>query len=88
MKVLEVGAGTGTLTMNILKGLHAPDGRRMYSNYVFTDVSSGFFVAAKEKFAQYTNLTFKTLDITVNPVEQGFDAAAYDLIICDNKLKH
>jgi hypothetical protein len=84
MKILEIGAGTGALTMKILEGLHVPDGRRMYSEYHFTDVSPSFFAAAKERLAQYSNLTFKALDITADPLAQGFDAAAYDMIICDN----
>jgi hypothetical protein len=84
MKILEVGAGSGGTTAMILQGLHPSGGSRMYSEYVFTDTSSAFFVAAKEKFAQYSNVTYKSLDITKDPLEQGFEAATYDLVVCDN----
>jgi hypothetical protein len=54
--------------------------------YSFTDVSSGFFAAAKERFAEYPGLEFKVLDIERDPVSQGFDAGDYDLIIASNVI--
>jgi acyl transferase domain-containing protein len=82
MKVLEIGAGTGGMTAVMLEGLQTPGGAKMYSEYVFTDISSGFFPAAKEKFKQAPGLKFKALDITKDPQAQGFEA--YDLVTCSN----
>ncbi|KAK1977921.1 type I polyketide synthase [Colletotrichum cereale] len=83
-KVLEIGGGTGGCTGSVLKGLSedTPDGRYRFSSYTFTDVSTGFFEAASKKFSSYGDiLSFKKLDIEVDPVEQSFEAGSYDLII-------
>lgn len=56
----------------------------MYSRYTFTDISSGFFTAASERFVNYPGIEFKTLDISRDPAEQGFEIGTYDLIIASN----
>ncbi|PGH05504.1 hypothetical protein AJ80_08325 [Polytolypa hystricis UAMH7299] len=86
MRVLEIGAGTGGTTLVTLQALHSINGERMYSNYTFTDISSGFFSTARERFAEYSGLEFKTLDISRDPLEQGFEAGSYDLIIASNVI--
>lgn len=86
LRVLEIGAGTGGSTNNILKDLALPNGRVMYSKYTFTDISSGFFVAAKERFKASLNMEFATLDISKDPTAQGFFEGSYDLIIATNVL--
>lgn len=85
LRILEIGAGTGGSTSNILKFL-TPCDRRHYSKYTFTDISSGFFSAAKERFAGYPNIEYATLDISNPPSEQGFEGCEYDLIIATNVI--
>lgn len=84
-RVLEIGAGTGGTTQSILKIL-TRDGLPCYASYTFTDISAGFFTAAKEKLAGYDNIEFKVLDISKDPLLQGFDAESYDLVIASNVL--
>ncbi|PGH14046.1 hypothetical protein AJ79_03316 [Helicocarpus griseus UAMH5409] len=86
MRILEIGAGTGGTTLVALEALHAINGERMYASYTFTDISSGFFSAAQDRFGQYSGLEFKTLDISRDPLEQGFEAGSYDLIIASNVI--
>ncbi|KAL4956616.1 hypothetical protein BDW69DRAFT_181394 [Aspergillus filifer] len=86
MRILEIGAGTGGTTLLALQALTSVNGEPMYSNYTFTDVSSGFFTAAKDRFELYPGLEFKTLDIGKDPVEQGFEPGSYDLIIASNVI--
>lgn len=95
LRILEIGAGTGTATAGILKSLVAgeptnKDRRVLYSRYTFTDLSAGFFVAAKERFKDFPNMEFATLDISKDPSTQGFDlsdpSAGYDLILATNVL--
>ncbi|KAI9820043.1 MAG: Type I Iterative PKS [Pycnora praestabilis] len=86
LKVLEIGAGTGGTSAIALDGLTSASGERMYSNYTYTDISSGFFIAAKERFKDVQNIEYAVLDITENPKEQGFEEGSYDLIIATNVL--
>ncbi|PKY01888.1 KR-domain-containing protein [Aspergillus campestris IBT 28561] len=86
MRVLEIGAGTGGMTASTLECLETADGAKMFSEYVFTDISPGFFSAGRERFKNIPRMTFRALDITRDPVEQGFSAASFDLIVCSNVL--
>ncbi|CAI7590788.1 unnamed protein product [Penicillium glandicola] len=86
LRVLEIGAGTGSATAMALELLKSTSGERMYSQYVFTDISSGFMAAATERFGHEQGMEYKVLDITLDPLEQGFDAHSFDLIIASNVL--
>ena len=81
LRVLEIGAGTGGLTAKFLEQLKSDFGERLYLKYTYSDISSGFFVQAKERFRDYEGFEYKTLDVSKDPLEQGFDAGQYDLII-------
>ncbi|KAL2878361.1 Mycolipanoate synthase [Colletotrichum sp. CLE4] len=89
LRVLEIGAGTGGLTSRILKDLKDcfEDGN-VLGTYVFTDVSAGFFPAAKERFHDITPgfLNYRVLDISRDPADQGFGGEEYDLIVASNML--
>ena len=82
LRVLEVGAGTGSATEPILSEL--PEGRFDYS---FTDISASFFVEAEARFAASgAPIEYRALDIEADPQGQGFDAHGYDLVIAANVL--
>jgi hypothetical protein len=85
-KILEIGAGTGGTTNTILQQISArpPYNVRGYHSYTYTDVSPGLFAAAKERFKTFESIEYKVLDITRDPVEQGFAEQAYDLIVASN----
>lgn len=78
-RILEIGAGTGGTTAKIL-------GVTQYSTYTFTDISAAFFPAARSRSEMYPNLIFKTLDITKDPLSQGFLPESFDLIVASNVL--
>ncbi|KAB8278611.1 hypothetical protein BDV30DRAFT_233574 [Aspergillus minisclerotigenes] len=91
MKILEVGAGTGGMTRYMLDTLtqngsrEAGAGTPRFSHYTYTDISAGFFSDAETMFESYSDkVTFTVLDIEKDPVRQGFEEAAYDLIVADN----
>ncbi|GFF62397.1 lovastatin nonaketide synthase [Aspergillus udagawae] len=86
LRVLEVGAGTGATTEAVLKGLRSAEGRPQYSRYTFTDISSGFFASAQERFKQYEGVDYAMLDVGKDPIEQGFQYQSYDLIVAANVL--
>lgn len=86
MNILEIGAGTGGITATILPILRTPNGERTYGSYTYTDISAGFFQAAKERFSDYDGITYRVLDVTSDPLAQGFPSESYDLIIASNVL--
>ena len=80
--ILEVGAGTGASTAAVLPSLPADR-----CEYVFTDISAGFFAAAERRFADLNvPITYRVLDIEQDPVAQGFELEAYDAVIAANVL--
>ena len=82
MHICEIGAGTGGATKAILDQVGED-----FASYTYTDISSGFFEAAKEKLKGHTQkLIFKTLNIENDPVKQGFSDGTYDCIIAANVL--
>ncbi|MDE0458181.1 MAG: SDR family NAD(P)-dependent oxidoreductase [Chromatiales bacterium] len=82
LRVLEVGAGTGSATEPILSAL--PDGR---FDYMFTDISAGFFAEAEARFAASgAPIEYRALDIEADPVGQGFESHRYDLVVAANVL--
>jgi SAM-dependent methyltransferase len=86
MKILEIGAGTGGTTDRALSALVTKDGVRLFSQYVYTDVSPGFLSSAKERLKDVKGLEYKTLNIEENPAEQGFELGSFDLVIASNVL--
>lgn len=94
-KILEIGAGTGGATKVVLQAFDAAlrdpeedDGggggddtdRRLH--YTFTDVSAGFFPAAKTKLAGWVpNMDFKKLNVEDDPEAQGFEPGTLDLVV-------
>ncbi len=82
LRVLEVGAGTGSATAAVLPEF--PEGRL---DYVYTDISAGFFAEAEAQFGgAEAGIDYRVLDIEVDPVTQGFDRHGYDLVIASNVL--
>lgn len=84
IKILEIGAGTGGTTATILPVLTSAYGERMYSSYTYTDVSAGFFPAARERFKSYSAVEYAVLDISKDPLEQGFEPESFDFIVACN----
>ncbi|KFY28180.1 hypothetical protein V491_00592, partial [Pseudogymnoascus sp. VKM F-3775] len=90
-RILEVGAGTGSSTAAMLDGLsQSSDGEKMTSRietYTFTDVSSGFFEKAQEKFKAHKNiLEYRTLNVEKDVSGQGFELKSYDFIVAGNVI--
>ncbi|UZP36441.1 hypothetical protein NXS19_004257 [Fusarium pseudograminearum] len=82
MRFLEIGAGTGGATGAVLDRIG-----QAYSSYTYTDISSGFFERAVDKFQDHAGkMLFKMLDIEKDPVSQGFAEHSYDIILAANVL--
>ncbi len=82
LRVIEVGAGTGSATASVLPEL--PEGR---FDYMYTDISAGFFAEAEARFGDGGgSIEYRPLDIEKDPIDQGFDSHGYDLLIASNVL--
>lgn len=83
-KMIEIGAGTGGATSHVLNaiGTEGSGNGPAATSYDFTDISSGFFEAAKEKFQDWKDVVrYKKLDIEQDPSKQGFEEGTYDVVI-------
>ncbi|RMZ82271.1 hypothetical protein DV738_g1896, partial [Chaetothyriales sp. CBS 135597] len=82
-RVLEIGAGTGGATRPMLKALgKVSEGGPLVESWHFTDISSGFFEAARTEFAEWGDfMHFDRLDIEKDPASQGFELGSYDIVV-------
>ncbi|MDH3719718.1 MAG: methyltransferase, partial [Planctomycetota bacterium] len=81
LRILEIGAGTGGTTAQILPRLPAD-----CTEYVFTDVSEIFTREAQRKFRKFPFVRYGALDIEVDPAQQGFAAEQFDIVLAANVL--
>lgn len=79
--VLEIGAGTGGTSSAILPVL--PNDR---TRYLFTDVSEMFLHRAQNKFSTFPFIEFGILDISRDPVQQGYTPNSFDVVVAANSL--
>jgi SAM-dependent methyltransferase len=88
LSILEIGAGTGGTTHDVVSALVGRDGiPHSFSHYTFTDIGSTFCGKAEEEFAQYKScMSFKILDIEQDPRNQGFEEGKYDVVIASSVL--
>ncbi|KAI0142269.1 hypothetical protein GGR57DRAFT_508814 [Xylariaceae sp. FL1272] len=90
IRLLEVGAGTGSLTKRILPILceiEKQDGSTRFSDYTYTDISPGFFENAQCELQGFRNrLVFKTFDLELDAGGQGYEPGSYDMILASSVL--
>ncbi|KAH8201465.1 hypothetical protein TruAng_004389 [Truncatella angustata] len=88
LNIIELGAGTASATLPILDGIcRATKGAATNFSYEFTDISAGFFDKAQAKLSQWSeHITYKKLDISHDPLTQGFKAESYDVVLASNVL--
>jgi len=80
LRVLEIGAGTGSATASVL-----PELAEGCFDYTYTDISAGFFAEAEARFGN-DGIDYRPLDIEKDPIAQGFESHGYDLLIASNVL--
>ncbi|KAK4451281.1 hypothetical protein QBC34DRAFT_348299 [Podospora aff. communis PSN243] len=86
MDIIEIGAGTGSATIPIFTAL-GDEALNQIRSYTYTDISSGFFESARARLAKWKDvIEYKTLDITRDPVQQGYGVHKYDVVVASNVL--
>lgn len=82
VRVLEVGAGVGATTADVLEALR---GREV--DYVFTDVSAYFLELGRARFGGRRGTRFAFMDVNAEPLGAGaVDPGTRDLVIAANVL--
>lgn len=81
LRVLEVGAGTGSLTKAVLPVLPKDQ-----TEYLFTDLGPAFLSKAKQRFSDSPFIRYTTLDIERDAVDQGIAHGSIDFILASNVL--
>jgi pyochelin synthetase len=81
LRVLEVGAGYGSLTERILPLFDAER-----TDYLFTDISTYFTERAREVFEEYEFLSYGLYNLDSTPDAQGYDDLTADLVIAASVL--
>jgi 3-oxoacyl-(acyl-carrier-protein) synthase/NAD(P)-dependent dehydrogenase (short-subunit alcohol dehydrogenase family)/SAM-dependent methyltransferase len=79
LRVVEIGAGTGSATASVLA--HLPADR---TTYVFTDISRGFFAEAQRRFAAYPFVEYAVLDLERIDGDVTRLAQSADVVIAAN----
>ncbi|KAG6037813.1 putative secondary metabolism biosynthetic enzyme [Claviceps sp. Clav32 group G5] len=87
LRILEIGGGTAGTTLPVLEALSRTTKQGAFLEYNFTDISSGFFENARRKLARWSQrITYKKLDISKDPLAQGFEVEDFDVVIAANVL--
>lgn len=77
MRILEVGAGTGSATAQILPHLSDNHENSFYQSYAFTDVSPSFLNTGRENFGKFEGVDFFTFNMeeaeAADKIGQGYD---------------
>ncbi|KAL9112623.1 MAG: hypothetical protein Q9227_003194 [Pyrenula ochraceoflavens] len=87
-RILDVGAGTGSLAYQVLNSLGGRNGLTpLCHSYTFTDVDPTYFPAAKERLADWSDwVQYKPLNIENDPIDQEFQNESYDVILAGHVL--
>lgn len=82
LRVLEVGAGTGSLTSGILPLFPADR-----TEYVFTDNGPLFLQSAEDRFAEpYPFVEYTLFDCEKSPELQGIELHHFDIVLASNVI--
>lgn len=83
IRILEIGAGTGATSEQLLSSFK---GKKI--EYTFTDKAAFFIANAKKRLNEYDNVYFKILDIDQDYRMQGFSPNTYNIIIAVGVLEN
>ena len=88
LRIIEIGAGAAGTTVPLLEALGGNAGApAKFAQYEFTDASTGSFESAKAKLAPWGQLIkFERLNIERPPIDQGFQAEYYDVVVASDVL--
>lgn len=81
IRILVVGAGTGGASLPLMEAIEQ-SGRLPVDSLTYAEVTSDLLEHARNRFGRWsTQIDFKTLDISREPLAQGHSARSFDLIV-------
>ncbi|QVM98995.1 amino acid adenylation domain-containing protein [Pseudomonas sp. SORT22] len=87
-RILEVGAGTAAASASVIAALAPLAAAGVQIDYLFSDVSSYFLNAARERFAEYPWVRFMHFDMNKPACEQGLQPGSVDLLLSSGALNN
>jgi len=81
MRLLEIGAGTGSTTAALLPAL-----RHNHVRYRFTDVTDVFLDRARRRFAAFPFIEYGRFDLDRELSNQEYSPASFDVIVSANAV--
>ncbi len=81
LRLLEVGAGVGGTSLDLIPALAA-----FPVDYLFSDLSNYFLNEAEKRFSQWPWVRYGLYDINQPALPQGIEPASRDVILCANVL--
>lgn len=81
LRILEIGAGTGATSAPVIALL---DGLEV--DYLFTDMTTFFLPAARQRFAEQPWVRYGVLDIDQDIRAQGLASNSVDIVLCAGML--
>lgn len=76
LRILEVGAGSGTVGKVLFPAI-----ADRQVEYCYTDLGRGIILEAQKQFAAYPFVRYQTFNIEEDPLAQGFVPEQFDIII-------
>lgn len=86
LRILELKGGKGDTARVVLGALSSTKGLKRYQDYTVTDISDAALQQARSQLADHSSVKFSILDMEQDPLEQGYESAAYDLIIASQAV--
>lgn len=87
-RLLELGAGTAAASRAVIARLAPLVARGVDVDYLFTDVSSYFLAAARERFAEHPWVRFGRFDMNGALLDQGIAPHSVDILLSSGALNN
>lgn len=87
-RLLELGAGTAAASRAVITRLAPLVEQGVSVDYLFTDVSSYFLAAARDRFSKYPWVRFARFDMNGDPLDQGVAPHSVDLLLSSGALNN
>ncbi|CAI6083821.1 unnamed protein product [Clonostachys chloroleuca] len=86
LRILELRSDTAPAVSSVVGALQDPDGQPLYSRYVYADRQTVTTSDIRDRLKGIPNLEFANLDISRDPMAQGFKEQQFDLILAAGVL--